>query len=91
MPALVGGNDGILQNVVYPAAAKEANIQGKVLIKEVINEKGIVESTVVEKSIDKILDEAALNAVKTTKFIPGEKNGKKVKAEVVVLIMFKLK
>ena len=91
MPAPVGGIDGILQNVVYPAAAKEAKIQGKVFIKAVINEKGIVESAVVEKSIDNLLDKAALSAVKATKFIPGEKNGKKVKSEVVVPIMFKLK
>jgi len=91
MPAPVGGIDGILHNVVYPAAAKEAKIQGKVLVKATIDEKGNVSEAIIEKSADKLLDEAALSAVKSTKFIPGEKGGKKIKSEVVIPIMFKLK
>ena len=39
----------MIKNVVYPASAKEAGIQGKVLVKTIIDEKGNVVETEVIK------------------------------------------
>ena len=90
IPEPVGGIEGIVKNVVYPEKAKKERLEGKVLLKVEINEKGEVENVYVEKGVNKLLDEAAVKAVKATKFIPGEKNGKKVKAEVTIPVKFKL-
>lgn len=89
-PAPIGGIEAILKNVVYPEKAKLEKLQGKVLVKAIIDEKGNVVETSVEKSAGKLLDQAALKAINATKFSPGEKGGKKIKAEVVIPVMFKL-
>jgi periplasmic protein TonB len=89
-PEPIGGVEAILKNVVYPQSAIEANIQGKVLIKAIIDEKGNVVETEVINSIQKDCDQAAVDAIKKTKFTSGIKENKPVKAEVVIPIMFKL-
>ncbi len=91
VPMPVGGMETILKNVVYPADAKKAGIEGKVLVKAVVDENGTVVKTIIEKGDNELLNKAAIDAVKSTKFTAGEKDGKKVKAEVFVPIMFKLK
>lgn len=89
-PMPVGGMESILKNVKYPEDAKKDKIEGKVLIRAFINEKGEVTDAKIEQGNNKLLIDAALNAVKATKFTPAELRGKKVKAEVVVPILFKL-
>ncbi len=90
LPMPVGGMQAIVKNVVYPEDAKQAKIEGKVFVRAQINEQGDVTEVKIEKGDNKLLIDAAVKAVKATKFTPGELNGKKVKAEVVVPIVFKL-
>lgn len=90
MPEIKGGIQELAKNIKYPKVAKEEGITGKVLVKAVIDENGNVAQTEVVKGVDKALDEAAVEAVKMTKFSPGAKDGKNVKAEVTIPIMFKL-
>jgi protein TonB len=90
VPMPVGGMEAILKNVVYPEDAKKDKIEGKVFVRAQINEKGEVTEVKIEKGDNKLLIDAAVAAVKATKFSPGELKGKKVKAEVVIPIMFKL-
>lgn len=90
-PAPVGGIEAILNNVVYPEKAREEKIEGKVFVLALIDERGNVEKISIEKSANKLLDEAAMEAIKKVKFTPGELNGKKVKAEVTIPVAFKLK
>ncbi len=90
MPEPIGGFAAIMGKVVYPKEAMDANIQGMVVVSGVINEKGNVTSVKVEKSLGYGCDEAALKALKETKFTPGENNGKKVKVRVALPVMFKL-
>ena len=89
-PEPIGGIEAILKNVVYPQSANEANIQGKVLIKAIIDENGNVSETEVINGIQKDCDQAAVDAIKKTKFTAALKDGKPVKAEVVIPVMFKL-
>ncbi len=89
-PEPIGGIKGIAENVIYPEEAKKNNIQGRVFIKAFINEEGLVEKAEVIKGIGSGCDEAALNAVKNTKFIPGMNDGKPIKAQIAIPIMFKL-
>ena len=90
LPQPVGGIEQILKNVVYPKEAKDAGIEGKVFIKAVVDEKGNIIKTEVVKRVNKDLDEAAIDAIKKTKFTPALKDKKAVKAEIVIPIMFRL-
>jgi protein TonB len=90
MPMPEGGIAAIAKNVIYPDEAKKTGVQGKVIVLAKIDKDGNVISAKVRKSIDKFLDQAAITAIKNTKFTPGENNGKKVKAEVCIPISFKL-
>lgn len=90
MPEPIGGIRGIAENLKYPDAAKKENIQGKVVIKALVDETGKVIKTEVVKSLHPSCDKAARTAIQKTKFTPGENKGKKVKAEVVIPVMFKL-
>ena len=89
-PEPIGGIEAMIKNVVYPVSAKEAGIQGKVLVKTIIDEKGNVVETEIIESVNADCDKAAMDAIKKTKFTPGIKNNKPVKAEVTIPIMFKL-
>ena len=89
-PEPIGGIESIVKNVVYPKSAKENGVEGKVIIKAIVDEKGVVSSTEVVKSVNKECDNAAIKAIKKTKFKPVMKDGKAVKSEVVIPVMFKL-
>jgi len=90
MPEIIGGMQALASNVIYPGEAKEKGIEGKVFLRVKINEKGEVDSIAIIKGAHELLDQAAIEAVKKTKFTPGEQRGKKVKVEISVPIMFKL-
>ena len=89
-PWPIGGMEAIIKNVVYPKDAKEAKIEGKVILFVTIDEKGNVENVKVEKGVDKLLDEAAEKAIRKTKFTPGELNGEKIKCSITIPVLFKL-
>lgn len=90
MPEPIGGIEAIMKNVVYPESAKEEGIQGKVIVKLIVDEKGNVSSTEVVQSVNKELDKAAVTAIKKTKFNPAMKDKKPVKCEIAIPVQFKL-
>ncbi len=75
---------------VYPESARKANIQGKVVLRLIVNKQGNVSEATVIESIPE-LDDAALAVAKKTTFSPAEKNGKKVKVELKMPFQFRLK
>jgi len=75
----------------YPGYAKRKGIQGKVLLNVVVKVDGSpLEVKVSHSSGSKMLDNAALSAVKNWRFIPAKKGGKIVQASVIVPIEFKI-
>ena len=74
----------------YPREAKLQDIQGKVFLKLLIDEKGNVAKAKVEKGVNPLLDKSALSAAKKAKFSPALINDKPVKVWVVLPIAFKL-
>jgi len=74
----------------YTEEARNAKIEGSVLIKCVIDENGIPTDPKVERSLEKGLDEKAVEAVKKWRFKPGLKDGKPVPANVSIQINFRL-
>lgn len=89
-PQPIGGIAALAQKVVYPETAKNAGVQGRVFIKAFIDENGTVVKTEVLKGIGAGCDEAAIEAVKNTKFTPGMDGDTPVKTQVAIPILFKL-
>lgn len=90
MPEPIGGLYSIQSKIKYPKAAKDQGIEGKVYIQAFIDENGSVAKAKIIKGIGGGCDEAALDAVRQTKFIPGKQEGKPVKVQVTIPIIFKL-
>jgi TonB family protein len=90
MPEPIGGMKAIQEKIVYPEIAKRAGIEGKVHVQAFINEEGNVVSAKILKGVGAGCDEVALDAVKQTKFNPGTQNGKPIKVQVTIPIVFKL-
>ncbi len=90
MPAPIGGILGIQKKIVYPEIAKRAGVEGKVYVLAFVDESGSVTKAQIIKGIGAGCDEAALDAVKKTKFTPGKQRGKPVKVQVSIPILFKL-
>lgn len=88
-PAPVNMGD-FKKNIGYPPQAKEANIQGKVILKVLVDKSGSVEKHIVIKSPNPLLTEACVNQLKTLKFTPAIQAGKPTKFWVVVPVDFKL-
>ena len=90
MPLIKGGISELMKNIIYPKTAADNGIFGKVLVKAVIDVNGNVIKTEIEERFNEELNSAAKKAVKMTKFEPGIKDGKKVRSEVKIPIMFRL-
>jgi TonB family protein len=90
MPEPIGGIDAIMEKIVYPEKAIADSIEGKVYVQTFINENGDVVKTKIIKGAHPLLDSAAMKAVQEVKFTPGIVNGKKVKVQVLIPIVFKL-
>ena len=96
MPLFPGGDAALLkhirENTHYPQIAKENNIQGKVIIRFSVTDKGSVNRISVLKGVDPELDKEAIRVVKTLPaFIPGSQGGKPVPVWYMVPITFTLK
>lgn len=90
MPEPVGGLPAIVKRVVYPEAAKKTGIEGKVYLIAFVNESGEVDDVKVIKGLQGGCEEAAVKAVKDSKFSPGKQNGAAVKVQLSIPIAFKM-
>jgi len=75
----------------YPEIARRARIQGVVILEAVITKTGSVEEVKVLRSLNPVLDQAAVNAVKQWKYQPAMLNGKPVKVYFTVTVNFTLR
>jgi len=90
MPEPVGGLSALAKNVKYPKKAKKDGVQGTVFVGVTIDEKGNPILPSIMRGIGHGCDEAAINAVKKTRFTPAIKNWKAVKSRITIPIAFKL-
>jgi TonB family protein len=77
-------------NPVYTPEAKRAKIQGTVVLRVTVEPDGTVGDVKVIRSLDKRLDQSAVDAVKTWKFKPATKAGKPIAVETSVEINYRL-
>jgi TonB family protein len=90
MPEPIGGIKAIQEKIQYPELAKRAGVEGKVYVLAMINDKGDVDRVQIIRGLGTGLDEAAMDAVKQTKFKPGMQKGKPVNVQVSIPIIFRL-
>ena len=88
MPEPRGGYSAIQSRVVIPEQAKQNNVSGKVLVKTYIDETGKVLRTEIIQGIGSGCDEAAMRAVRNTRFSPGKLNGQYVRVQMIVTVFF---
>lgn len=91
-PELKGGYDFIRRNLKYPDLARQAGIEGKVLIKAVIDEQGnVLKAEVLKEDGNVGFGQAAIDVVMKCKFTPARQRDKNVKVAITLPITFKLK
>lgn len=90
-PLPLGGKDAIYRNLVYPAEAKAYGLEGEVKIIATVNKDGKVIDAKVIKGIGLGCDEAAIEAVKKTRFLPGQNSGGPTTSNVTFSVEFNLK
>ena len=91
-PAPIGGNAAFKRQLRYPMIAREAGIEGLVIVHARINEEGVVTSVFIQKGIPNTgLDEAAIDAVEKTRFNPAMLNGVPVGTWMTIPVDFRLR
>ncbi len=90
MPELIGGMEAIYQHLEYPEVARQAGIEGRVVVQFVIDENGQVTDPVVVRGIGGGCDEAAIEAVRQVEFTPGRQRGRPVRVRYSIPIVFRL-
>jgi len=95
MPEYPGGNPALFkyisENLIYPPDAQINNIQGRVILKFVVNRNGSVDRIEIIRSIDSLLDNEAIRVVKTLpKFRPGKQGGVPVPVWFSLPVLFKI-
>ena len=80
------------ENLVYPKAAKEARIQGRVILQFTVGADGKVSDVRILRGVDPDLDAEALRVVSASPdWTPGYVHGEPVKVTYVFPVVFKLK
>jgi TonB family protein len=74
----------------YTPEARDAKIQGTVVLSVEISPEGVAQNVRVEESLDPGLDQKAMDAVKQWRFQPGTKDGEAVTVQATIEINFRL-
>ena len=92
MPSFPGGNEALMKfikdNITYPDP--EACVQGRVVVKFIVERDGSISHAQIARSLDPIFDKEALRVVNNMpKWIPGKQNGKTVRVSYNVPVSFR--
>ena len=95
MPEFPGGTQALFkfisENLEYPQHAIDGQIEGRVVVQFVVDKTGKVGNIQVVRSIDKLLDQAAIDVVRALPaWKPGMQNGQPVHVRYTLPVSFKL-
>ena len=77
---------------VYPEIAQEAGIEGVIVVQAFIDEKGRVKETLILNGVPNTgLDEAAMDAIRKTRFRPAKQRERAVGVWISIPVNFRLK
>ena len=81
----------IANHIEYPQSALDNNIQGKVVLRFVVEKDGSIGDVVVARKVDPALDKEAVRVLKSMpKWTPGKQRGKAVRSYFTLPIAFVL-
>ena len=95
MPQFPGGPAAMMKFIAdslrYPSVVCTGGVEGRIVVRFVVDCKGNIVNPLVVRSVDPLLDREAIRLVKSMpKWIPGRQNGKPVRVIYNVPIRFKL-
>jgi protein TonB len=90
--ARVDGRARLVRSVApsYPDSARSAGTEGDVGLVLVVGPSGVVESAQVVHGISRVLDDAAVRAVRAFRFAPATKGGQPVRVRMAWSVQFRL-
>lgn len=91
MPVMIGGTARMYELLDYPEIARQAGMEGMVVVQVVITPEGLPKDPVMARSAGDVLDNAAVEAVMKLTFEPGKQRGKAVSVRLAIPIRFRLK
>ena len=94
MPQYPGGPNEMMryiqENIKYPQSAKANKIEGRVFVTFVVEKDGSITNAAVMRGIDKECDAEALRVVSSMpKWTPGQQDGKNVRTQFTIPIIYK--
>lgn len=95
MPEFPGGMSALMKyittNLQYPATAKKAGTQGRVIVQFVVERDGTITNVKAVRGVESSMDEEAVRIINTMpKWKPGMQRGKTVRVKFTVPVMFRL-
>ncbi len=96
MPQFPGGEDEmydfINKNLLYPKLAKENGIEGRVIVRFIVQKSGYIDKIEIIRKLGWGCDEEVLRMIQLMpKWSPGKMNGKPVAVYFTLPVTFKLK
>lgn len=89
-PQVKGGLGAYYINIDYPEAARNAGIEGRLVLAFVVEKDGTSSQVSLLKPLHPLLDSAAVRALRRTRFIPGEQNGELVRVKMRLPVRFQI-
>ena len=94
-PSFPGGQGAmfsyISNNLQYPEKAKEKGVQGRVVVKFIVEKDGSISNVEVNQSVNLDLNNEAMRVIKNMpKWNPAKQNGTEVRAYYYVPVTFRL-
>lgn len=95
MPEFPGGQEALMQflrqEVKYPKEAEEKGLQGRVVVRYIIEKDGSISEVEIAKSVNEYLDAEAIRVVNAMpKWKPGKQKGEPVRVKFTIPITFRL-
>lgn len=91
MPTIIGGAQEVYKYLEYPEIARQAGLEGLVVVQVVVTPEGKASMPTMARSGGQVLDEAAIAAVMQLSFQPGMQRGRPVRVRMAIPIRFRLR
>ncbi len=88
-PQLIGGLGALHRRVRYPQVAYQSNVEGRVYVQFVVDERGRVQDPEVIRGLGAGCDEEAVRVISESRFEPGKVGGEAVKVRHTLFVEFK--
>lgn len=90
MPTIVGGVQRLYEVIKYPDMARQAGLEGMVVVQFVVTPEGMPTHPEILRSAGGVLDEAAIEAIMQLTFTPGRQRQRPVSVRFSIPVRFRI-